>query len=289
MSESTEAVVSIAGNESVADAACPTCAARSQTRSPAGFVYAIGRIEPRFPNLAVEKEFAQVIGRTDTAGQTDRQVMHDLLSKRENRYLARQLCWVFTVNGLEVYLLLPRDALDFELLVEAIGPTQEPDDIDVVIGTRGPLAPPEMCNGLMVPLAVVDQIYSFRRKALLQAIPHPEDVDRSQFQSAASELFERVLGMTDNAGASDEHRALNYLAMRYPAIYAHTATRLQSDYALTGVETRPYPLANARRIVEVIFRYGNRKSDFSEKFVVRVDVTEEFPFLFSKLSPFYDK
>jgi hypothetical protein len=26
--------------------------------------------------------------------------------------------------------------------------------------------------------------------------------------------------LTDNAGATDEHRALNYLAMRYPAIYA---------------------------------------------------------------------
>ena len=29
--------------------------------------------------------------------------------------------------------------------------------------------------------------------------------------------------LTDNAGASDEHRALNYLAMRYPDIYARAA------------------------------------------------------------------
>ena len=29
--------------------------------------------------------------------------------------------------------------------------------------------------------------------------------------------------MTDNAGATDEHRALNYLAVRYPAIYAKAA------------------------------------------------------------------
>ncbi len=29
--------------------------------------------------------------------------------------------------------------------------------------------------------------------------------------------------MTDNAGATDEHRALNYLAMGYPAIYARAA------------------------------------------------------------------
>ena len=35
------------------------------------FVYAIGRVEARFPNLAAEKEFAQATGRTDTAGKTD--------------------------------------------------------------------------------------------------------------------------------------------------------------------------------------------------------------------------
>ena len=33
------------------------------------YVYAIGRVEARFPNLAAEKEFAQAGGRTDTAGK----------------------------------------------------------------------------------------------------------------------------------------------------------------------------------------------------------------------------
>ena len=28
--------------------------------------------------------------------------------------------------------------------------------VDVVIGTRGPIAPPEMCNGLMVPIVGFD-------------------------------------------------------------------------------------------------------------------------------------
>jgi hypothetical protein len=37
------------------------------------FVYAIGRVEARFPNLAAEKEFAQATGRSDTAGMTDQQ------------------------------------------------------------------------------------------------------------------------------------------------------------------------------------------------------------------------
>ena len=37
------------------------------------FVYAIGRVEARFPNLSVEKEFAQATGRAETAGKTDQQ------------------------------------------------------------------------------------------------------------------------------------------------------------------------------------------------------------------------
>src|SRR4029077_3461005 len=100
---------------------CPTCAGvpASQARS---YVYALGKIEPRFPSPSVEKEFAQVVGRTDTAGLTDRETLHSVLSKRENRYLARQLCWVFTIEGLETYLLVPRDPVDFEALVEAIRP-----------------------------------------------------------------------------------------------------------------------------------------------------------------------
>ena len=42
------------------------------TTSSPSYVYAIGRVEPRFPSLAVEKEFAQATGRSDTAGLTDR-------------------------------------------------------------------------------------------------------------------------------------------------------------------------------------------------------------------------
>ena len=146
----------------------------------ASYVYAIGRVEARFPNLAAEKEFAQATGRTDTAGKTDQQTFHAVLSQRENRYLVRQLCWVLTIQGLETYLLLPRDPADIDLLVEAIRPAPSPNDIDVVIGMRGPIAPPEMCNGLMVPIVVFDQIYSFDRDALIKAIPKPEKTDRQR-------------------------------------------------------------------------------------------------------------
>ena len=246
---------------------CPTCAGGAVAVS---YVYAIGRVEARFPNLAVEKEFAQATGRADTAGKTDQQTFHAVLSRRENRYLVRQLCWVLSIQGLETYLLRPRDPADIDLLVEALRPTPSPNDIDVVIGLRGPIAPPEMCNGLMVPIVAFDQIYSFDRDALIKAIPKPEKITAEQFGPAAEELFDRIMQMTDNAGATDEHRALNYLAMRYPAIYAKAAEEFGRDFSLTGVEVRPSPLSSTRNIVDCIFSYTNRNTDFTEKFFVRV-------------------
>lgn len=270
-------------------AGCATCGGAAGMAVKPSFVYAIGLVEARFPNLATEKEFAQATGRTDTAGKTDQQTFHAVLSKREHRYLARQLCWVLTVQGLETYLLVPRDPVDIDLLVEAIRPAPSPNDIDVVIGLRGPIAPPEMCNGLMVPIVAFDQIYSFDRDTLIKAIPKPEKMKAEQFGPAAEELFDRIMQMTDNAGATDDHRALNYLAMRYPGIYAKAAEEFAESCSLSGVEVRPSPLSGTRNIVDVIFAYTNRNTDYTEKCFVRCDVTEEFPFLVTKLGPFYDR
>jgi hypothetical protein len=273
--------------------ACPTCGA-AQAANAGGvatpsFVYAIGRIEPRFPRPSVEKEFAQATGRAETAGLTDRQTVQKVLSQRQNRYLARQLCWVMTIEGLETYILIPRDPADLDLLVEAIRPTPSPMDLDCVIGVRGPIAPPEMCNGLMIPIVGFDQIYSFDRDALIKAIPRPEKTAAKEFGQAAEELLDRIMQMADNAGATDEYRALNYLAMRYQAIYTKAAEEFAASASLTAVEVRPSPLSGTRKVVDVICSYTNRSTDVVEKFFVRVDVTEEFPFLVTKLSPYYDR
>lgn len=251
------------------------------------YVYALGKVEPRFPTIGVEKEFAQATGRAETKGLTDRQALYEVL--KQHRYLARRLCYVLTIEGLETYLLQPRDPMDFDLLVEAIRREPGPLDLDAVIGVRGPIAPQEMCNGLMVPIVAFDQLYSFDRDSLLKAIPRPEQIPEDQFKATAEELLDRIMLMSDNAGATDEDRALNYLAVRYPAIYARAAESHQANASLTAVEVRPSALSGTRKIVDVIFSYTNRNTDVVDKFAVRVDVNEEFPFLVTKLSPYFDR
>lgn len=274
---------------------CPTCGSGAGSvtddagAANSSYVYALGRIEARFPSPAVEKEFAQATARADTKGKTDREAFQAVLSQRQNRYLVRQLCWVFTIQGLETYILQPRDPADLDLLLEALGPGDPVPWISCVIGVRGFIASPGMCNGLMVPVVTVDQIYSFDSDTLIKAIPRPEKVPAKEFGRAAQELFWRIMQMTDNAGATDDHRALNYLSVRYPAIYATAAEEFARDSSLTGVEVRSSPLSATRNIVEAIFSFTNRNTDVTEKFFVRVDVTEEFPFLVTKMSPYYDR
>jgi hypothetical protein len=276
---------------SLAPQACPNCGTAPAANGGAApsYVYAIGRIEPRFPRISVEKEFSQATGRAATAGLSDRQAVQAVLSKRENRYLLRQLCWVVTIEGLETYILAPRDPADFDLLIGALRPIPQPWDLDCVIGVRGPLAPPDMCNGLMVPIVAFDQIYSFDRDTLIKAIPKPEKASAKEFAPAAEELFDRIMQMADNAGGTDEHRALNYLAVRYQAIYAKAAEQFARNASLTGVDVLPSPLSGTRKVLDVIFSYTSRDTDVTEKFFVRVDVTEEFPSLVTKLSPYYDR
>jgi hypothetical protein len=271
-------------------AECTTCnSSDASTSLPPSYIYAIGQIQPRFPRLSVEKEFAQATGRAKTNGLTDRQVLHHALTERGNRYLARQLCWVVTVEGMETYLLVPRDPVDLELLIEALRPVPNPADVDVVVGVRGPIASPSFCNGLTIPIVAFDQIYSFDRGALIGSIPRPEQIEAERFQATAEEMFDRITQIADNAGATDEHRALNYLAVRYPAIYAIAAERYAQNASLTAVDVRPSRLSGVRKVVDVIFSYTHRNTDVTEKFFVRVDVTEQFPFLITKMSPYYDR
>jgi hypothetical protein len=256
------------------------------------FVYALGQVQARFPSAAVEKEFAQVAGQAVTEGQTDRQVIASILNDRANRYLAREMCWVFLIEGLETYIVVPRDTADFELLVQAIRPEPSPLDIDVIIGTRGPLAPPQICGGLGLPIVILDHLYSFDRESLIAAIPLPKGTpakDDERFRASARELLDQIMQMADNAGATDEHRALNYLAVRYPAIYARAAAEHEESNSLAAVEVRSSRLSAARSIVDVIFAYVNRQTDVTTKYFCRVDITEKWPHMVTALSPYFDR
>ena len=84
-----------------------------------------------------------------------------------------------------------RDPADLDLLINAIEPQSVPW-ISTVIGVQGPIAPPDYCNGLMLPIVGFDQIYTFSRESIISAIPRPQGITAAAFGPAAAELFDRI-------------------------------------------------------------------------------------------------
>jgi hypothetical protein len=260
--------------------------------SSPSYVYAIGKVVHRFPTRSLELELTQATGRRpeeETRGRTREEVVYNALTDAANRYIARQICYVLTIEGLETYILVPSDPLDINRLAESLRPAPGVGDINVIIGRRGPIAPPQMCNGLMVPIVSVDQIYSFDRDTLMKAISRRKGTSEDQFKKTADAIFNYIIQIADNAGATDEHRALNYLAVRYDEIYHRTQLLQDENYSFTAVEVRPSRLSGARKIVDVIFSYENRANRVVQKWFTRVDVTEEFPFLVSPMQEYFER
>jgi hypothetical protein len=275
----------------VSPMACSSCggipAADQETPIAPPCVYVIGHIEPRFPLVSIEKEARQAIARAGVSKETDREVMAKLLRDPANKYIVRRLCWVLSVHGADTYILVPRDG-DYQPLIDAYRAEPNPGDLELVIGVRGPMANPDLCNGVIAPIVAFDQIYAFDRPTLLEAIPRPKDADQN-FSRAAAEMYDRMTSQADNAGASDCDRALNYLAVRYDAVYALGAEQFANNASLTSIECLPSPLGGARRIVEVIFSFTDRTTGVTSKFFTRVDVTECFPFLATRMCPYYHR
>jgi hypothetical protein len=237
--------------------------------------------------VSIEKEARQAIARAGASKDTDREVMAKLIRDSANKYIVRRLCWVVSVQGVETYILIPRDG-DYQPLIDAYRAEPNPGDLELVIGVRGPIANPEICNGLLVPIVIFDQIYVFDRASLLKAIPKPREADK-KFDTAAGEMFDRIMQQCDNGGASYADRALNYLAVRYDRIYSLAAEQFAANAAFTAVDVLPSPLTGTRKIVDVVFSFTDRTTDVVTKFFTRVDVTECFPFLVTKMSPYYDR
>ena len=251
------------------------------------FVYVLGQVEARFPNRSIEKEFVQIIERSKSANLDHQQAFHSVLSQPENRYLARKLSWILTMEGVPIYILLPTGPEDLNILLEAIRPPACPLDRQVVVGRKGPVAPPEMC-GLEVPMVLVDHLYSLEYNDFIKSI-RSESVTDEKFKAIARETFLRMMQLADNIGSTDKHRALNYLSVRYPAIYVKAAEELERNFFLTSVNAIFSRLSDNRKIVSVIQSFTNKETGAVEKYFVRVDLTEEFPFIVTKMAPYYDR
>lgn len=266
-----------------------SCGGTPAPSPPPSFVFALGTVAVRFPDPALEHELnalADMLGIEGQANSTTR--IYDILVTKEARYIARQLCYIFSVEGQPIYVLKIRDASDLELLIEAIKPRRQVD-LSLVIGVRGPMAPREMCGGMELPIVVIDQLTSFKRDDLIARIPVPDETDPDAFRDTVESVFDRLVQATDNVGATDAHRALNFVATRYAPLYAQVAAMERRGAQLSAVEVQVSGLSSTRKLMEVILVFQSRNNGFIDKFFVRVDVTSEFPMIATHLQPYFDR
>jgi len=259
---------------------------------PVGFVYAVGHLTARFPTLGVEKEFTQLIEATPSTALVEIDQLKAVLQEPESRYLGRHLCWVFVTQHVDAFTIAPRDTLEVTQLVDALGAANHEDLIQAVVGapTDASVAAPG-CAGLGLPTVAAEQLLSFTLDEFVEALPREDDaggqVEDSAARAVSRDLFNRLTQRTDNRGISDEHRALNYLALRYPPIYHMTISALSQGKSLVGVDAR-HAHNSGRRLVTVQLVFRSRRTDLTERYQCLVDITDLFPFLVRPLSPIYD-
>ncbi|AKJ00552.1 Hypothetical protein AA314_02178 [Archangium gephyra] len=273
----------------------------SELEAPFGYVYAIGQLSANFSSRDVEKEYLQLLTPADMQVPTEPQRLYNVLSRKENIFLAREMAWVLQVENVATYFLKPRSQVELEEMIEAIKP-DDPTQIeyDVVIGVQEPAYAGEEAG---LPGAMVNRLFHFTARSFIDSVPPPalitqqpagpaKDQSMATFRLLVSNIFNDMLQLAANTGDTDETRALNYVSINYPDIYtlrwSQTSSLTVDTLAFRGVDVQHSKLSGTRRIVDVIFRYEN-PSGVESRFYTSVDVTGQFPFLVTKLQPYFER
>jgi hypothetical protein len=83
--------------------------------------------------------------------------------------------------------------------------------------------------------------------------------------ASAKETIACVRQLADNAGSTDGHRAVNYLALRDPRLYEAVARQHSANFSLAEIGARPSALAGTRKVVDVVLSFRQRQSGVVEK------------------------
>ncbi|NER35331.1 MAG: hypothetical protein F6J93_15220 [Oscillatoria sp. SIO1A7] len=288
-----------------AEAAWPEVYETAPSLTPmfSGYIYALGTVSARFPSLSLEKEYIQaeaaVALEKNLGAMTPRQKMYAVFTyqtpkrKRERyRYIAQQMCWLFSIESIESYILQPSTEEQLSELIDMLDKPfgTPPMDVDVVVGVRGPVAPPQTCGGMQLPLVRLYNTYSFPVGRLVENLPKPQNMDENEFQTLVTQVFYMTMQLADNMGNMDEHRALNYVILQYENMYVMVAEQAQRNCSLTDVQVQRSPLSDPLMpIMDVIFSFTNNADKTVTNFFTEVDVTGMYPFLNQPIQPYYRK
>lgn len=260
-------------------------------------VFARGNIRAEFPSLSVEKEFYQALNSDELNPHPGSATLFSVLCKMENLYLTREMCWVFQVNGIDVYVLAAASEQELSGFVRGLA-THPSFDFDVIVGAQVGQSNPAACNGIGLPLVYCKGVNTYTYKEMAKAI-----VDRAGVPAdRASAILSHFLELTNNDGQGDDNRAINFLTLRYMGIYTLAYQMEQSTdqsntsgpvdvagFSLASVATRPSTVRGGRNIYDVIFNFTGNSTGVLQQWFCRVDITGQHPFLLNDLVRYYAK
>jgi hypothetical protein len=264
----------------VVPAQCPSCqtaAASPQAVSksvPSQFAYFLCHVVAEHPNLGVEK-YAQLKMRgVDFKGLPPDDALH--LALERNPDLARQECYIALVEGVETYMLMPAfPEIGFSMLVEATK-----HEISAVIGKVGPIASPDMCNGVALPIVFFDVVFNFNQKEFVEQIPVPDKADKAKFEAAANSLWDKLAPLIGRGTGKD--RALTHLILSDHSLWSLSFDELSNNNAvLKSVEMKPAH-STTRSLVNVFATFLDRGNSMERIYYQTCDVSGKFVF---KLDP----
>jgi hypothetical protein len=247
----------------------------------------VGTVTAAFPSLSVEKEFAQSLGQRDFKGFTDRETMHAVLVKPENRYLARRMCFLHTPYGggsSPAYVLLPEERDDLTVLVDTLKRSPSASEFDVAKGRIVGMAPPALCNAQQLPILAFSQLYSFRVETHIKSIPRSEKIPAKDFEKASDELFHRAMPMASNATGAT--LGLTYAILSYAGLYELVAEKYSENSSLAHIDVGQSQ-SNPER-ADIRLKFVKRDTGFTETYCFAVNYGGPFQYLEELLHPCYE-
>lgn len=274
-----------------------------------GPVLAVGRVRASFPSLGLQREYAEA-AEADPDAPVASSDLKDVISRDEHRYLARQVCWMFTVQSLDVCVVVPRSDADLDELVESLAIDDE-STVQVLVGEPASRLAAPGCWDADLPMVSPVQLLSFTIDEFAGALAQRYDADRAaggavdgsegngggegaggtgddpRWRTMVRDVFYRLTRRADTTGFSDEDRARNYLALKDPAGYALIWNALSNGQNLIGISTRQF-VRGGRRMVAVRFTFRHRQTQVIDRYETLVDTNDLFCFKAAPLAPTYD-
>ncbi|MCO7189559.1 MULTISPECIES: hypothetical protein [unclassified Pseudoalteromonas] len=258
-------------------------------RNTYDYIYALGQVDIVFPNEGIKRQFlsaATELGVDDKAYYavfTNLSQPVDSPSRNRYLYLAEQVDWVLSIKQAHSYVLNPATPAELQALIEALQPPKNTLET-VYTCVIGHITSSH--SSLDLPEVVCQQIYHHTLSQLHHTI---QKISRAETNAIQDVI--RALEVEPNPGRSDFDRAKNFVAFRYPDIYAQThkmnagANSLPSA-SLVRITFSRFDALSDHRIVDITLTYKENTSTRHHYYFCRVDVSGLYPFINTEIQSF---